>query len=275
MTDHPDDEALLAGFRAWLQAARAEAEALDREPPPPQSEFEGDEVGFYRLIEEFTALRHELKLQTKSSRGLQEQAEALLPALRQAIEQFRAVAPQEAQSAWSAGRPLAEALADLDEALDRGRAELEKARHRLVEEPARALEAALGELFARQGWPRRWFSRPYHERAVALVRHQDSGARQALLDALLEGYSLIQSRLRRALKAEQIDRIACVGRPVDPERMTVVEVVDAPGRPPGEVVEEVRRGYAWQGRVLRYAEVRAARPPAASSDGRPGQIERP
>ena len=44
--------------------------------------------------------------------------------------------------------------------------------------------------------------------------------------------------------------------------MTVIEVVDDPDRPPGEVVDEVRRGYTWRGRVLRFAEVRASRTPA-------------
>ena len=45
----------------------------------------------------------------------------------------------------------------------------------------------------------------------------------------------------------------------DPESMIVVEVVDDPNRPPGQVVEEVRRGYTWRGRVFRFAEVRAVR----------------
>ncbi len=117
MTDRSADETLLAQFRLWLLEAHAEAET---EGGPPYPEDEDGEVGFVRLIEEFTALRHELKLQTRSTRGLQDQAEAMLPALQQAIEQFRAVEPKEAQAAFAAGRPLAEALADLDEALDRG-----------------------------------------------------------------------------------------------------------------------------------------------------------
>ena len=41
------------------------------------------------LVEEFTALRHELKLQTKSGRGLIDQTENTVAALRQAIDQFR------------------------------------------------------------------------------------------------------------------------------------------------------------------------------------------
>src|SRR4051794_41794372 len=136
MTGPIEEEALLDRFRQWLRDAHAEAEAMGHEPLPADGD---DGVGLYRLVEEFTALRHEVKLQTKGTRGLQEQAEALLPALRQAIEQFRAVEPREAQAAWKAGKPLAEALADLDVALDRGHAEIEKARGGLIDEPAAAV----------------------------------------------------------------------------------------------------------------------------------------
>ena len=265
MTGPLDEETLLSRFRQWLQEARADAEAAGREPPTLDAE--DHEVGLYRLVEEFTALRHELKLQTKSTRGLQEQTEALVSALRQAIEQFRAVEPREAQAAWAASKPLAEALADLDEALDRGRVEIEKARRRLVEEPAVEVVAALDALFVRQSWLRRPWVRSYHEQAREIVLRQGPEARRPLFDALLEGYGLIQARLRRAMGAEQLRRIDCVGHPVDPELMTVVEVVDDPERPPGQVVEEVRRGYTWRGRVLRYAEVRASRFPAPTWHG--------
>ncbi|CAN5784364.1 hypothetical protein BH23PLA1_BH23PLA1_00560 [soil metagenome] len=247
-------EALLDRFRQWLREAHAEAETLAEAP-----EAEAPEVGIYRLAEEFTALRHEVKLQTKGSRKLQEQAEALLPPLERAIEQFRAVEPKEAQAAWSAGRPLAEALADLDEALDRGRLEIEKARTRLVEEAPRQLEAALEELYQGQSALRRWLVRSYHGRVLEVFQRQGSGRSRDILEALLEGYGLIQNRLRRTLEAEQVRRIACVGQAADPDRMTVIEVVDDLDRPPGQVVEEVLRGYTWRGRVLRFAEVRAVR----------------
>ena len=240
MTAPLDEETLLSRFRQWLQEARADAEAPGREPPALDAE--DHEVGLYRLVEEFTALR-------------------------QAIEQFRAVEPRAAQAAWTASKPLAEALADLDEALDRGRVEIEKARRRLVEEPAGEVVAALDALFARQSWLRRPWVRSYHEQAREIVLRQRPEAHRPLFDALLEGYGLIQARLRRAMGAERLQRIDCVGHPVDPELMTVVEVVDDPERPPGQVVEEVRRGYTWQGRVLRYAEVRASRFPAPTWHG--------
>ncbi len=66
--------------------------------------------------------------------GLQERTDASLSTLREAIEAFRSVQPKEAQAAWLSGKALAEALAELDVALDRGRAGVEKAAPRLAEE---------------------------------------------------------------------------------------------------------------------------------------------
>jgi molecular chaperone GrpE len=269
MTDlpHDDDETALDLLRDWIRRTRSEAEALgDDSPPladPAPIDLEGG-VGLYRLVEEFTALRHEVKLQTKGARDLRDQAEAMLPELRRAIEQFRSVEPKEQQAAFSAARPLLEALADLDEALDRGRTELEKARLRLVDEPTRALESAIVDRFQKRSWLSRLRHRSYHEEVLALVRRREGWLRPELVDALIQGYALIQNRLHRAMQAEQLLRIETVGRPADPARMTVVELVDAPEHPPGVVVDEVRRGYSWRGRVLRFAEVRASRPSPAT-----------
>jgi molecular chaperone GrpE len=261
MTDPIDDEALLSRFRDWLRDARAEADGLngDRGDVAPST---SPEVGLYRLVEEFTALRHEVKLETKGSRGLQEQVDTLLPALRQAIDQFRSVAPKEEQAAQAAGRPLAEAIADLDEALDRGRLEIEKARDRSTAEAAASAALIATDLeahFRGHSWLRRRRLRTYHEQVRDLVARRVGEPRTGFFDALLEGYGLIQARLRKAMVAGQIRRIDCVGLPVDPGLMTVIEAVDAPDQMPGYVIDEVRRGYIWRGRVLRYAEVRAAR----------------
>jgi molecular chaperone GrpE len=268
MIEHDAAENLLSRFREWLAAADAEL----LEPPPAGSDVPESEVGLYRLVEEFTALRHELKLQTKGARGLQEQTEALLPAVRLAIDQLRGSGsaqgggPRAGDPAWKAGKPLAEALADLDESLARGRGEIEKAHSRLVVEPDRALTAALDAHLARQSWLRRRWFRGYHAELRAIAAGQGAEQRQPLFDALLEGYDLIRARLRRALEAAEIKRIECLGRPADPERMIVLEVVEDPDRPPGEVIEEVRSGYTWGERVLRYAEVRASRAPLPAWD---------
>jgi molecular chaperone GrpE len=269
-------ESVLARFHEWLAAARADAAASDSE-----IEAEDDSsrpFGLIDLVEEFTALRQELKLQTKSTRGLQEQAESLLPPLRQAIEHFRSVAPREEQAAWSAGKPLAEGLATLDEALDRCRGEIEKARIVAVEQTPRKLVQALDRMHAGLPWLRRFLSRRYHRQMREAVEREAHGMNQDWLYSLLEGFDLIQNRVRRLLQSEAIEPIACVDLPVDPERMIVVDITDAPDLPPGTVIEELRRGYTWKGRILRLAEVRAVRgqrqevreePDAAADSSRP------
>ena len=83
----------------------------------------------------------------------------------------------------------------------------------------------------------------------------NQAARQEGLDGVVGFYGMPQ----RFGEDDEDPPIDAVGRPVDPEQMIVVEVVDDPSAEPGEVVEEVRRGYTWRGRVLRLAEVRAAR----------------
>lgn len=263
MNGRLDDDILLKRLGDWLRDARAAADALG--PVDAGDGPDAQPVGLIDLIEEFTALRHEIKLQTKGTRGLQEETEALLPALRQAIDQFRSVEPREAQAAWSAGRPLAEALAELDEALDRARAEVDKARRRPAERDDERL-AALDGLFDRQSGLFKPLIRSYHEHARELLIDDQADPAGDLLDALAQGYDLVRARIRRALDAEDIRRIDAVGRPVDPETMTVVGVVDDPDAEPGTVVEEVRRGYRWKGRVLRFAEVRAAREAPADFD---------
>jgi molecular chaperone GrpE len=256
------DELLLGRLRQWLADARASAEELGERPSDldaPQPAPGDSEFGLVTLVEEFTALRHELKLQTKTMRGQEEESQAQLAGLRLAIEAFRSVEPKEALAVWSAGKGLATALADLDEALERGRTQIERAGRVLIDEPARALPVALDKLYSRQSWFRRLLWRSYHRQARALAATHGRNEREALFAALFEGYGLIQGRLTRALAAQRVERMATLGKPVDPERMIVIEVVEATDKPPGAVVEEVRRGYTWNDRVLRCAEVRAAR----------------
>jgi molecular chaperone GrpE len=259
MNDRVDVDDIIDRFREWLDSARAEAS--NQEVFGPGSNGEEDavrEFGMIDLIEEFTALRHEVKLQTKSGRGLSEQTESALAAFKQAIEEIRSVVPKDAQAAWTAGKALAEGLADLDEALHRGEREIERAREQIAELSPRALEAALEELHRSRSWIRRRLLRNYHDEVIAIVG-RDRVNRRELFESFLEGYGLIQKRLRRVMAAEGVERISCEGLPVDPELMTVLEVIDVPEKPAGTVVKELRRGYTWRGRVIRYAEVQAVR----------------
>lgn len=262
-THWPDVEEILARLRDWLLQVREEVDALplDREPG---AEAAPSPVGLVQLIEQFTALRHELKLSTKSVRALEERNAAALGGLEQAIAAMRSVEPKESEAARRAAQPLVHSLAELDEALRRCRAVVENARRRIVEESAAELLGQIDQHFRRQPWGFRWLAAAWYRGLRRLVERQSGEIHGAIFDSLLAGYELVQNRLRRAMAREELVRIDCVGRPVDPHTMTVIEAVDDPTQAPGTVIEEVRPGYLWKGKVLQYAEVRAVRQPLAS-----------
>ena len=99
----------------------------------------------------------------------------------------------------------------------------------------------------------------YHRQMREVVEREARGMNQDWLDSLLEGFELIHNRVRRVLKSEAIEPIACLGLPVDPERMIVIETTDSTDWPPQTGGRRTARGYTWKGRVLRLAEVRAVR----------------
>jgi molecular chaperone GrpE len=251
-----DNQSVLDRFRQWLDEARAEAEGLP-EDDGPAGQPEGRRVGLLQVVEEFTALRHEVKLQTKSSRGLAERTEQALAAMQQAMELFRAVETQEAEAGRLAAKPLVESLMELDEALGRGRTVIDTARRRILEDLAGPVQEEIDNLLLRLPLWRRWLCRSWCRGAKDVLVHRLGVAHRDIFDSLVEGYNLILNRLQRAMKKAELYRIECVGRPVDPNLMTVVEVLDDPLRPPGLVVEEVRPGYYWKDKVFRFAEVRA------------------
>jgi molecular chaperone GrpE (heat shock protein) len=258
MNQWPETESVLARFRDWLEETRMEAESLGEAPTIDDTSAE--KVGLYQLVERLTSLRQEVKLLTKSTRGSEERNEATLLSMQAAIEQFRSIESNESGAAEKAIRPLAEGLADLDEALHRGRLAIENVRRCLLEETSGRL-AELREqfeaLYRAQPWWRRLLCRPWHTAVKEVFGEHILDTRRNIFDSLLEGYDLIQARLQRTMDEHEIIRMECVGRQADPNCMTVLEAVSDRSRPAGLVVAEVRLGYYWKTKVLRFAEVKA------------------
>lgn len=81
-------------------------------------------------------------------------------------------------------------------------------------------------------------------------------------DALTGGVEMIGRQLQAVLAAEGVRPVETVGRPFDPavhEAVAAWESEDVEG---DTVTDEIRRGYTYQGELLRAARVRVARPPA-------------
>lgn len=327
------DEQLVQSLCDWLLQARAVGERLGGDSRPgdgAESVAEGvadsrngvpqasePPIGLMRLVEEFTALRHEVKLQQRGARGLEENTAKQAEALRQAIEAMRSIEPREQAAVWRAGKGLALALADIDEALARGRRQLEKTIETLLAEQEHEQEheqqndeameplspAAPSHSYAEArerietayrslpAW-KRWFSRDLYRSALEAIPEfefppagsnndsnndsdseyetndandndeadeADSASDESLaqLTALRDGFAMMHARLGRALAAEGLQRIPTEGELVDPELMLVLETIEADA-PAGMVLEEIRPGYLWNGKLLRTAEVRAA-----------------
>ncbi len=175
------------------------------------------------------------------------------------MNRFDSVQADEDAAARKAGEPLALTLAELDEALERGRLAVEQARRLALEELQNRVPAELDMLYHSQWFWQRWRSRHFYRTLRHRWLSRLGNSQQSIWEGLEQGYQLVRNRLGRAMDSHDIQRLSPVDHPVDPHLMTVVEVIEAPEKTPGHVAEVVRPGYLWKGKLLRLAEVRAVR----------------
>jgi molecular chaperone GrpE len=248
-------EAVLADFRLWLQQAAAPAEDGSEEEP----------LDLYSLLSQLTALRQEVNLQTRATRAQQEQNSETLRRLGEALDALRQAPvsrPPAAPEAEDALRPLLKSLVDVYDALLLAGREVQRVRETILPSLDTIVAAPTNPEPEK---PRSFWSRLFAPNPPAARPAASTDAQQAvhqvrqLLDSLLTGYGMSLRRIERTLRQAGLERIECAGEPFDPERMEVLEVTPDPNRPAGEVIEEVRPGYLWNGRVFRYAQVRVAR----------------
>ncbi|MCK5190606.1 MAG: nucleotide exchange factor GrpE [Methylococcales bacterium] len=71
-----------------------------------------------------------------------------------------------------------------------------------------------------------------------------------------QGQVMTVKRLDQLLQRYQVSPIECVGELFDPVTMRAVETSCLPKLENGMVLEELRKGFIYQGQVLRLAEVR-------------------
>lgn len=267
-------DAALAEFRTWL---------MENPPPGPDAEA----VTLDRVLEQFTALRHEVNLQTKASRGQLEQNAQTLQRLDEALDELRKGAAAEEELDRQAEeehlRPLLKAIVEVHDNLLRAHRETQKVRDtvtpvldRLAEPPDAVSEPPPEPTAVKRSW---WFGRTPGEEAAALRAeleaerrrfaaatreraHQAAAAAERVnrvLEGVVTGHRMSLERVETVLRQYGLEAVPAEGQPYDPERMEVLEAVANSGRANNEVVEEVRRGYLWRSRVFRYALVRVAK----------------
>jgi molecular chaperone GrpE len=76
--------------------------------------------------------------------------------------------------------------------------------------------------------------------------------------SLLEGTEMVRKKLWKVLKGEGLCPIEAAGKPFDPHIHEAVQEVETCDQPEGTVMEEVRRGYLLNDKVLRPSMVKVA-----------------
>ena len=90
-----------------------------------------------------------------------------------------------------------------------------------------------------------------------------SSASDERLASLREGLGKVRDQFLSNLARQGIEPMVLEGTPYDPGLAEAVAVSPVPkGGEDGQVLEEIRRGYTYEGKVLRAAQVRVARNPA-------------
>ncbi len=133
-------------------------------------------------------------------------------------------------------------------ALQRERAEFLNFKRRTTEERQRDLGLAAEDLIRKVLALADDFDRAIDARPDAIAA-----------DPWFDGVSAIDRKLRTLLESEGVSVIpAEPGTPFDPRDHEAIANVPGTGRPDGEIVEEVRRGYRLRDRVLRPSLVAVA-----------------
>ena len=75
-----------------------------------------------------------------------------------------------------------------------------------------------------------------------------------------QGLAALQKRLLSTLAKRGVQYYPALGKLFDPQIHQAVATVSHPGVPNNCVVEEVRRGFVYDGRIIRYSHVKVANP---------------
>jgi len=78
-------------------------------------------------------------------------------------------------------------------------------------------------------------------------------------DEFLKGLLQIKTQLKDFLKKQGVEEIKCVGEKFDPRFHEVIEEVELKDKESGIVIEEIKKGYKLQDKVLRPAKVKVVK----------------
>lgn len=85
--------------------------------------------------------------------------------------------------------------------------------------------------------------------------HDQPAELNTVIKSAYDGVSLIRQSLLDILERQAVTPIDTVGQPFDPRQMNAMGREVSPEITPNTVIKEVLKGYRWQDRVLREAQV--------------------
>jgi len=217
-------------------------------------------LGAMDIVEAFTALRHELKLQVRGGRELQQSLLDSVQRLEQKVATPPVATPPVAVVANNApeSRRMAEAIADIEESLQR-------AIESILKKPAAArpevnLLIPFDEMVSKAPWIAKTFAGKWLEDLRATLAHSiTSGiSSDAAQDSTHRGLELLLARVHRLMKQCEIERVNVLHQAFDAETMNAVDMIVEPTVPSAHVAQQLRPLYRWRNTTLRCAEVRIA-----------------
>jgi molecular chaperone GrpE len=102
-----------------------------------------------------------------------------------------------------------------------------------------------------------------------LERAIEASASSGEDSSLQQGVRMILDQLRKQLEEHGLRPIESVGQPFDPTIHDAVLQVTDDEHPDKTVIEELRKGYTFHGRVIRPAQVKIARSTGPGREGEP------
>jgi molecular chaperone GrpE len=85
-------------------------------------------------------------------------------------------------------------------------------------------------------------------------------------DILLEGVEMVFNKLQKLLCEEGLCEIEALGKPFNPELHEATLIVQTDEHPNNTVIEEMRKGFVLNGKVVRPSTVKVAKKPLKTDD---------
>lgn len=243
-----DREALFAKFLDYLHSEQPLPEYLG-EPPESANSFDP-----YQMVAEWTALRHEVKLQGKLLRSTQNALVQALEVTRADKEQMQ-IRLEENQKQTLAQfeqqqKKLLEDLLGILDALERA------CTYRSEELEALSAPSTLKHTAQKSFWEKLkdWLAGNYTHSNVS-EKSPTSESLSEIITSNQQGVELIRRSLLEILRQRRVVPIVAQGQPFDSQTMYAIGRESRTDITESTVIQEVVRGYLWGNNVLREAQV--------------------